>query len=718
MGASRHSLSLFSQTLDRVVYVAYFLGAIVPLVALGIVVDRFVLIAGAPAPDTYSAGGLIAAVTSIAALSLFCFLMLRRSTRQSMQRADQDNRRLASLLRAASALSAAQHRNDASATAARAALALTNARAAFVLLRGERDGPPTMVDAAGKDASKLYQSLGEPLLELANLAVREGRPALRGPEGLEEGDDDSRIATAAVVPLPGETAPLGALAAVHTDSRSRFDAAQVDALCTLAGLASLTLRKAGEAEAELRREITQREQAEERIRYLAYYDALTGLPNRQFFKERLRQAMHQADRDGRMVGMLLLDLDAFKEVNDTLGHGVGDLLLQSVGERLANCVRTVDSVSRPGGDNPPEAVSRFGGDEFTVLLQNVRNVHEVANVAERILKALEDPFVLEGHELFIGASIGISLYPSDSQEADGLLRCADMAMYRAKERGKNNHQCFTESMNADVVKRITLANALRKALKREEFVLYYQPQLETRTRRVVGVEALIRWQNPELGMVPPGEFIEVAEQTGLIVPIGDWVLRSACHQNKRWQAAGLPAVRVAVNVSGVQFKRQRLTEGVAAALRESGLDPQYLELEITESAMMEDEEEAAQTLRELKEMGLRVALDDFGTGYSPLSYIKRFPVDTVKIDRSFIGEIDSDPDAQAIATAIIAMARALNLKVVAEGVETAEQERTLREQGCDEVQGYLYSPPVPPDEIPAFLRRATGVDESEAVQSS
>jgi diguanylate cyclase (GGDEF)-like protein len=467
----------------------------------------------------------------------------------------------------------------------------------------------------------------------------------------------------------------------------------------------------GHANEELTREIAQRRDAEARTHRLAYYDGLTQLPNRQLFQERLEAAVAQAEQDDRMVAVMFLDLDGFKEVNDTFGHRLGDTLLQGVAERLAACVRNSDAVflGREGEDarsNPSDPmVSRLGGDEFTVLLGRLRSEQEAALVARRILGAVERPFSVDGQEIHISTSIGIALYPGEVEDVSALLKSADLAMYAAKQRGKNNYQFFRESMNEEVVNRTTMANELRLARERGELRLHYQPIVDSRTLEIVKLEALIRWQHPAKGLVMPGAFIGIAEQTGQIVPISNDTLRRACDQIQCWRDAGLPPVSVAVNLSGVELRHGDLPEQVARILAETGLPPHLLDLEVTESAMMEDENEAALVLAELKELGVRIALDDFGTGYSSLSYVHRYPVDSIKIDRSFVRDVVVDPDAQAITRAIVAMAKGLQLHVVAEGVETEAQEEFLRGLGCDSLQGFRFSVPLPAHEVEAILER-------------
>jgi diguanylate cyclase (GGDEF)-like protein len=460
----------------------------------------------------------------------------------------------------------------------------------------------------------------------------------------------------------------------------------------------------GEEALAIVRDITERKQTEERVIRLAYHDSLTGLLNRHSFKDLLTQSVALAQRHGRYVATLFLDLDRFKRINDTLGYNVGDLLLQGVADRIQECVRKSDRAARNACELGACRVSRLGGDEFTILLPEIRQVQDAALVARRILETISRPFLLAGHEIFINGSMGITVYPLDGEDADTLLKNADSAMYSAKEQGRNNFQFYSESMNASSYKRLALETSLRKALDREEFRAFYQPQIDIASGKITGMEALIRWKHPEIGLVPPNDFIPLAEETGLIVSIGEWVLSAACIHNKALQDMGLPPKRVAVNISSFQFRRESLVNTVKKALKISGLDPCYLELELTESAIMKNMEESSGILHELKSMGLRVAIDDFGTGYSSLAYLKRFPLDILKIDRSFIMNIPEDQDNAAIATAIIAMAHSLNLEVIAEGVESREQYAFLRELGCDGVQGFLFSPALPKGEISEFLK--------------
>ncbi len=435
-----------------------------------------------------------------------------------------------------------------------------------------------------------------------------------------------------------------------------------------------------------------RRKAEERVRHLAHFDDLTGLPNRSTFNQRLQHALAQAQRHAKPLAVLFIDLDRFKIINDTLGHDAGDRVLRQVAERFGECLRESDTVAR------------LGGDEFVVLIEELPDPVHVASIAQKILTAVAEPFILEAQEFQITASIGISTYPDDSADMPTLLQNADIAMYRAKEQGKNNYQFYSAQMNVHSVERLTLESGLRRAVERHEFVLHYQAKIEMQSGRITGMEALVRWQPPDKPLVPPAQFIPLAEETGLIVPIGEWVLKTACARNKSWQDRGLPPLRVAVNLSPRQFAHEQLLQDVARILAETGLDPTTLEFEITESMVMHNPQHAVKLLNELKAMGIHLSIDDFGTGYSSLSYLKRFPIDSVKIDRSFIRDIPDDPDDAAITQAIIAMAHGLRLTVIAEGVETNGQVRFLRDHGCDEIQGYYFSKPLPEAEFLHLLQ--------------
>ncbi len=451
------------------------------------------------------------------------------------------------------------------------------------------------------------------------------------------------------------------------------------------------------------RNITERKQAEEEIIRLAYYDSLTGLPNRLLFKDRLRQSITYAQRYKKMLATLFLDLDRFKRINDTLGHSIGDRLLKGVAERLSHTLRQSDSVGRDGSEDFGSTVARLGGDEFTILLMEIDSVQDVAKVARRILQDMAKPFHLDGSEVFITTSIGITIFPYDGGDVDALLKNADIAMYHAKDQGRNNFQFYTQSMNATAFERLVLENNIRKAIERDEFELFYQPQISVSNGEIVGMEALIRWNHPELGMISPAEFIPLAEESGLILPLGEWVLRRACGQIRQLHDRGFSDLRISVNLSVHQLRQQGLVKTIKGIVEQYYLDARRLELEITESAIMKNAEATVETLMSLKSMGLRISIDDFGTGYSSLSYLKRFPIDTLKIDRSFIKDIPNDPDNAAITRAIIAMAHSLNLKVVAEGVETPAQFAFLKNEGCDEMQGFLLCRPLPFQKIGELL---------------
>ena len=420
---------------------------------------------------------------------------------------------------------------------------------------------------------------------------------------------------------------------------------------------------------KLHHDLEERKRVEQSIRHMAHHDALTGLPNRSLFRDRLTHAMAQADRYHQKLAVMFLDLDRFKAINDTLGHNVGDQLLKIAAERLRSCVRDSDTVAR------------LGGDEFTVIVEDIVEDHDAAAVAQKILDTLSQPFNLYGHEVFISVSVGVTLYPSDDENADNLLRNADSAMYRAKEFGRNNFQFYVAEMNIKARERLRLESSLRRALDRNEFMLYYQPRVSLESGRVIGAEALLRWRHPEMGLVPPSEFIPILDETGMIIPVGDWALREACRQNREWQDRGLPPIRVAVNLSVRQFIQKDLADTIVRALEAANLSAEHLEVEITEDLFLEHNQTNIITLARLKNMGIHISIDDFGTGYSSLSYLKRLPIDTLKIDQSFVRDI-GDPDNKAIASAIIAMASSLRLNVLAEGVETDEQLAFYAEKYC------------------------------------
>jgi diguanylate cyclase (GGDEF)-like protein/PAS domain S-box-containing protein len=432
----------------------------------------------------------------------------------------------------------------------------------------------------------------------------------------------------------------------------------------------------------------------------AEHDFLTGLPNRMLLNDRISQAITMAERHVKQIAVLFLDLDGFKHINDSLGHPIGDKLLQSVAKRLIDCGRASDTVSRQGGD------------EFVVLLSEVQQSEDAAIAARRMLQAVAEAHSIDQHELHVTTSIGVSVYPDDGLDAETLIKNADTAMYQAKENGRQSYQYFKPAMNARAVERQSIEESLRRALERHEFALHYQPKINFRTGAIAGAEALIRWTHPTRGSVAPAQFIPVAEACGLILPIGNWVLRQACQQARAWVDAGLPVATMAVNVSAIEFRDENFLEGLFSILSDTGLDPSSLELELTESVLMKHAEVSASILQTLRARGVQVALDDFGTGYSSLSYLRKFPIDALKIDQSFVGQITIDGDDASIVTAVISMAQSLRLRVVAEGVETLEQLAFLQAHDCDEAQGYYFSRPVVPLEFATLLR--TGIPRASA----
>ena len=448
-------------------------------------------------------------------------------------------------------------------------------------------------------------------------------------------------------------------------------------------------------------DITTRKIAEEQVQFLAYYDALTGLPNRTLLQDRLGKAIAGSRRQKCKIALLFLDLDGFKIINDSLGHSVGDLLLQQVAERLKKWGREQDTVAR------------LGGDEFLIMLTQVKELPDVAVAAERLMDAMTAEFDVQGHSLNVSCSIGASIFPENGADCETLIKNADAAMYGAKDSGRNSFRFFAEDMNAQAGERLSLENSLRLALGKKELFLMYQPQMHVVTGRVTGLEALLRWQHPDLGLVPPDKFIRIAENSGLIVPIGEWVLQTACRQARKWQDEGLPAVSVAVNVSAVQFRQQGFCELIRSVLHETGLAAQCLELELTESLLLANADVTLSVLRELKSMGLTLAIDDFGTGYSNFTSLRQFGVSKLKIDRSFISDVATNPDDSAITAAIISMAKSLRLKVIAEGVENEAQMSFLRKNRCDEIQGYYFSKPLAVDKVAGKLRG--NVAETQAV---
>jgi len=446
--------------------------------------------------------------------------------------------------------------------------------------------------------------------------------------------------------------------------------------------------------ASVAEDVTEQKRAEERIAHMAFYDALTGLPNRTLFKDRLKQSFHMADRNKRLVAVMFMDMDHFKGINDTLGHLVGDLLLQAVAARIKESFRASDTVSR------------FGGDEFAIIVPELAHVEEIEHMIESVINKLKVPFNILGHELFVTFSIGCSYYPLDDSNADNLLRNADTAMYYAKELGRNRLQRYNIEMTNQVSMNLSLQNGLRRAIKDEELILHYQPQIDLKNDLITGVEALVRWQHPQDGLKFPGEFIPVAEETGLIVPIGEWILRTACLQAKAWQEQGLPNITMAVNLSSRQFKEAGFVQSVIEIINETGVEPKYIELELTESILIDNAASVLKALADFKNAGISLSLDDFGTGYSSLSYLKRFPIDKLKIDKSFVKDVIVDKSDAGLVRAIISMAKALELKTIAEGVETQEQLDFLRAEGCEGIQGYLLGGPMPAEQLEDLLKNS------------
>ena len=537
------------------------------------------------------------------------------------------------------------------------------------------------------------------------LGARSGTPAseltFRDHFDAWEGEIAERNIIATYVPVRiGEAAPVEAVMEVYSDvtplvrklerTQARIVAGVIGALALLY---ALLLWMSGRSDHVLRQQEAQRIASEERVRYQAFHDPLTGLPNRTSFVEHLEKAIRRAKRFGWSLGLMFLDLDRFKRVNDSLGHEAGDELLQIAARRLQDSIRESDMLFR------------MGGDEFTVLLENVKGPEEAAAVAARMSQALAEPIELRRHELAATASIGIALYPKDDETGERLVKSADTAMYRAKELGRSRYTFFTQEMNDRVESQLVLEAGLQRAVRNDEFVLHYQPRVSAATRRVVGVEALLRWKHPERGLVPPGEFIPLLEESGLIVPVGARVIESACRQNKAWQDAGLPPMRVSVNISSRQFRTGSLEETTREALRASGLQPEWLEIELTESLLVENSEHAVAVMERLKAIGVAISIDDFGTGYSSLGYLKRFPIDSLKIDRSFVKDLRTSATDAAIVDAISALAHSLGLGLVAEGVEETAQAEFLRARYCAEMQGYLFGRPVPPEEMADAVRR-------------
>jgi diguanylate cyclase (GGDEF)-like protein len=482
----------------------------------------------------------------------------------------------------------------------------------------------------------------------------------------------------------------------------------------LAAMVDAQTRELRAANAKLEMEAARREQmlrelgeSHEQIRLLAYHDGLTGLPNRRRFNELLDRSLTRARRNGTELAVLFVDFDNFKRINDSVGHHAADGILRQLAELLGQIVRTSDVVTLQRADDEDAVVSRLGGDEFVIMLPCARDRFTPGLVAQRILWHMSRPMRAGEHELFVTASIGIATFPDDGESGDVLLRNADAAMYHAKQLGKAGYQYYSEAMNAASIERLALDSGLRRALAEDQLSLHFQPQVELGSGRIIGAEALLRWHDPQRGDISPAAFIPLAEETGLILPISEWAMNQACFQAIEWQREGLPAVPISVNVSGVQFSRQDLCGVVRRALALSGLDPMLLGIEITETAMMSVRERAVELLRDLRLLGIRIALDDFGTGYSSLSYLKRFPIQVLKIDRSFVSEIVADPHTASITEAIIRMAHVLGLRVVAEGVEADQEVELLRRWGCDAIQGWYYSAAVPAERFAELLARGT-----------
>ncbi len=541
----------------------------------------------------------------------------------------------------------------------------------FAIYTRDRQG---IVTAWNPAAERLFGWSAEQIL---------GRPLLTVPAGKEQETAELRERV-----LRGETI------IDREVQRQKQDGTLFDLSTTLAPLRDA----AGEVTGYLAiaADITARKAAEAKIEFLAYRDVLTGLPNRQLLLDRFGQALAHAERTRSKVALLFLDLDNFKTINDSLGHAAGDTLLREIAQRLGECVRETDTISRQGGD------------EFLIVLSNLSGTDVIPSVLLKMRERLQTPFVVDGHELTTSASIGVALYPDDGRDFDTLLKKADTAMYRAKDAGRNHYRFFDEQMNVEAVEHLRIKSGLRRALARGEFVLHYQPQFELAGGHVIGVEALLRWQHPEEGLIPPGRFIAVAEDSGLIVPIGEWVIQEACRQAMAWRSAGLPPLVMAVNLSAVQFRRGEIEQTIARALQSSGFAPQLLELELTESILIQDTESVLGSVRQLKQLGVKLSIDDFGTGYSSLSYLKRFDVDKLKIDQSFIRDLARDPDDAAIVRAIVQMGASLNLRTIAEGVEDAATLAFLRGIACDEAQGYHLSRPMEAQAFARFMAQPGG----------
>jgi diguanylate cyclase (GGDEF)-like protein len=465
---------------------------------------------------------------------------------------------------------------------------------------------------------------------------------------------------------------------------------------------SRVMRVRGQQVVALVRDITERKQSEEQIAYLAYHDNLTGLPNNRLFKDRLQHCIAHAERNNSILAVMFIDLDRFKLINDSMGHDVGDKLLQIIADRLTEGTRRHDSI----GINvaiDANSVARLGGDEFTILLEKVSGQKAISTVAKRLIELSARPIIIDNHEIFTSASIGIAIYPTDGKEADTLLKNADTAMYHAKKQGRNNFQFFDTSMNAESVEQLAIETSLRKAIENNELMLYYQPQVSISSGQIVGMEALLRWKHPQKGFISPTSFIPVAEETGQINSIGEWVIREACTQGAEWAKQGYQPITISVNLSAKQLREERLNEIISRILVETGMNPKFLGMELTESAIIIEPERALARLQSIKSLGIKMSMDDFGTGYSSLSYLKKFPLDTLKIDQSFIRDLMVNNEDASLVKAIISMAHSLGMDVIAEGVEKPEQMEFLRQNACDTIQGYLFSRPLPAVELTKLL---------------
>ena len=571
---------------------------------------------------------------------------------------------------------------------------------AFVGLHGK----PGQVDAANRIKQDYIAAAlaTEPLLE--DLHTTATKRALRTQSGVEKAANLTRWTLFVTVVV---AMVLGTLVAVILSRRITGSVTQLIAFSKRVAAGDFSARAEDSREREfailahamnhmaesVENSHVLLESSADKLKHQATHDALTGLPNRSLLEDRLKQAISSAERFHRMVTVVFIDLDGFKLINDSLGHQTGDDLLKVIAERMLTCVRSVDTVVR------------LGGDEFVIVLPEMGEA--VVPTLQRIQDAIAQPVQLGSQSLQVSGSIGLAIYPADGADADSLLMNADAAMYRAKELGRNNYQFYAAELNSKIREKLALQEGLRNAVARGEFELLYQPKVDLQSGRMIGMEALIRWRHPERGTVSPAQFIPLAEETGLIVPIGEWVLRTACKQNKIWQDAGMPAISVSVNVSARQFREKGLVKRVARALEESGLDARYLELELTEGLIMQDLERALTTMRALQAIGVLISIDDFGTGYSSLSALQSFPIVRLKIDKAFVDGIAKNEDDKAIAKAVISMGHQLNLKIIAEGVETEQQLAFLRANNCDEMQGYLFSEPVTAENIPALLQPPT-----------